>query len=189
MDLMLRQQSFFASARPFGRLAAGVAVCVSVAAALAACSTSDDGSGPSGPELVIVTMDPPETVEQVIRRAAMPEPPPPIRVAPAMPALRQQRFEAPDDADVYEVEVMQPGTLTISTTGVDTRIRAFDRDGNDLGGVPGSLIVTVEQSLIDKGGEVFVEITPRSPQQIDPQGDTTYTMTVEHQTTATTTPG
>ena len=177
---MLRQQTFFASARPFGRLAKGAAVCVAVAAALAACSSSDDPSGP--PNLVVLMSDPPATPTEVRKEIARnPESPFNIPVISGMPASRQQFFVA-EDVDVFQVVVPEPGTLTIRTPGLGTDIRAEDRDGNDLGGVPGSLIVTIDRALIDdKGGEVFVILSPSTP----PPERVMYTVTVELRATIT----
>ena len=177
---MLRQQTFFASARPFGRLAKGAAVCVAVAAALAACSSSDGPSGP--PNLVVLMSDPPATpaeVREIVRNNS--KSPFNIPVLSGMTASRQQHFVAGDE-DAYRVVVPEPGTLTIRTPGLDTNIRAEDRDGSDLGGVPGSLIVTIDRALVDdKGGEVFVILSPSTP----PTERVRYTMTVEHRATIT----
>ena len=168
---MLRRQKLFASVRPLGKFA-GWAAGIAAAVVLAACSSSSDGPK----HVVTPPQDPPNTLEEAAKST-------PIAVTGAAPVRRSERFQTRDDVDFYRLKLTRPGTLTIATTGVDTRIRAFDRDGNDLGGISGSLIVTIGQDLIrNKGGEVFVEISPVS-------GETgEYQMTVDYSPTATPTP-
>ena len=162
---MLRRQKLFASVRPLGKFA-GWAAGIAVAVVLAACSSSSDGPK----HVVTPPKDPPNTLEEAAKST-------PIAVTGAAPVRRSERFQTRDDVDFYRLKLTQPGTLTIATTGVDTRIRAFDRDGNDLGGISGSLIVTIGQDLIrNKGGEVFVEVSPVS-------GKTgAYRMTISYRT-------
>ena len=133
-----------------GRLALVAFVCVSVVA-LATCSTG----GRDGPTMSIIP-DQPNTLPAATTA-------PPIAVSPVASVSQSGQFESPEDTDFFRVQVPEPGTLTLSTSGADTILRAFDKDGIELPAVPGSLIVTVSQAVIDKGGEVFVEIAPRDP--------------------------
>ena len=148
---MLRRQKFFASVRPLGKFA-GWAAGVAVAVVLAACS-----SGSDGPKHVVTPpKDPANTLEEARKST-------PIAVSGTAPVRKTERFQTRDDVDFYRLKLTGPGTLAISTTGVDTKIEAFDRDGTNLGGISGSLIVTIEQDLIrNKAGEVFVKISPVS---------------------------
>ena len=93
------------------------------------------------------------------------------------------RIQSSSDQHYFRVPVTQPGTLTLMTEGVDTRIEAFDIDGNPLEGLPGSLIVMITTEIVSQGA-IITKIVPASG------GDTgVYTLSASVMTgTGTTTP-
>ena len=168
--MLLPRQTFVAFDRSLGRR---LVRRVRVAALAVAAVTVAACGGSSSPVQMVIT---PPLVEPASTFTAALD-------SPVVTDRVRARFDSPDDAHYFRVPVNQPGTLTLRTDGVDTRIEAFDIEGNPLEGIPGSLIVTITPKIAGQGA-IISRITPA------PGGETgiiyTLTPTVRAGTATTT---
>lgn len=179
---MLRQRTFFAlTSFPFGRSVwQAAAVCVT-AAMLAACGGSDDNT--TGMVITPPLVEPPTNVAA----AAAPTNTDAV-VEPNNNSGRvRARIETGDEKHYFRTPVSEPGTLTLRTEGVDTRIRAFDVNGNELPVIPGGVTVLITPEIAEQGA-IVTEVTPAPAS--GPTGNTgVYTLSAMFTAgTGTTTP-
>lgn len=176
---MLRQRTFFAlTSFPFGRSVWQAATVCVTAAMLAACGGSDDNT--TGMVITPPLVVPPTTVAAAVA--------PTNTDAVVEPGGRvRARIETGDEQQYFRTPVSKTGTLTLRTEGVDTQIRAFDVDGNELPGIPGSLTVLITPEIVEQGA-IVTEVTPAPAS--GPTGNTgVYTLSAMFTAgTGTTTP-
>lgn len=165
---MLNQRTF-TSTPSFGRLARQAAVCAAVVA-LAACGGGDGGGGAD--MTIIPNNDQPGSIETARTEPA-------TGVGSSVPGQL-----APNDRDVFRLEVNQPGRLAIRVTGAaSTRIRVFDKNGMQLPVVDGAVVITAEQT-----GDVFVEVSAAPSAGSTSTGSYTFRTSVITDATASSTP-
>lgn len=150
---MLRQRTFFAlTPFSFGRRAwQAAAVCIT-AAMLTACGKSSDNDN-------MVITPPIVTPPTTIAAAAAPTNTRAVVVPNNNNRRVRAEIESADDQHHFRTPVSQPGMLTLTTTGVDTQIRAFTIGGVEISGTPGSLIVTITVEIA-RDGAIVVRVTP-----------------------------
>ena len=159
-----------------------VAAFAAVAVVVTAC-----GGGSSSPQMVIIPplVEPPSTVAA----AAAPANTAAVVVPNNNNGRVRAEIESADEPPHYfKTPVSQPGTLTLTTTGVDTRIRAYTIGGEPIEGTPGSLTVTITPEIAADGAIVTeISAAPAS----GPTGNTgIYTLSARFTTgtSGTTTP-
>ena len=165
---MLNQRTFTLTPS-FGRLARQAAVCAAVVA-LAACGGGDGGGGAD--MTIIPNNDQPGSIDTAATEPA-------TTVGETVPGQL-----APNDRDVFRLEVNQPGRLTIRVTGAaSTRVRVFDKNRMELPVVDNVVVITAEQT-----GDIFVEVSAAPNAGSTSTGSYTFRTNVITDVTASSTP-
>ena len=74
------------------------------------------------------------------------------------------RIDSPADVDYFRIRIDTPGELTIQTTGdANPDIAVFDAEGLEVPGMPGSWIVNITLTILNKGNFLHIRISGGNP--------------------------
>ena len=144
---MLNQRTIFAYTHSFGRWTRQAVVCAAVVA-LTAC-----GGGDGGGSGMIITPDPPGTIDDAADRG------------PTDIGTPRDETLGVRDVDVFRLIPPQPGSLMIDvidgTARTQFEVIGRDRNGNpvELDTMTGSIIVLITADHIGIGLQIFVQVS------------------------------